>query len=126
VPCATHQVARFEPTGVAPSQARTLVRRTVGELVPADLLDTAELLISELVTNAVLHGSGVVVVSVDCENHTVELAVSDDEPTPPALQPERLMSLGGRGMRMIESLAGDWGVRPRTDGPGKQVWVRLP
>jgi anti-sigma regulatory factor (Ser/Thr protein kinase) len=126
VPCATHQVARFEPSGVAPSQARTLVRRTVGELVPEDLLDTAELLVSELVTNAILHGSGMVIVAVDCEDDTVVLTVSDDEPTPPTLQPERLMALGGRGMRMIELLAGDWGVRPRTDGPGKQVWVRLP
>jgi serine/threonine-protein kinase RsbW len=126
VPCATHEVARLEPSGVAPSQARRLVRRTVQDLVPSDVVDTAELLVSELVTNAVVHGSGVIVVAIDCEDRVVSIAVSDDAPARPQLQPERPMALGGRGLRMIESLASAWGVRPREDGPGKQVWVRLP
>jgi anti-sigma regulatory factor (Ser/Thr protein kinase) len=126
VSCATHEVAHLEPSGVAPSQARRLVRRTVQDLVPGDVVDTAELLVSELVTNAVVHGSGVIVVAIDYEDRVVSIAVSDDAPGKPQLQPERPMALGGRGLRMIESLASAWGVRPREDGPGKQVWVRLP
>jgi anti-sigma regulatory factor (Ser/Thr protein kinase) len=127
VPCAaTHEEAQFEPSGVAPSQARRLVRRTVGELVPEDVVDTAELLVSELVTNAVVHGSGIIVVVIDCADDQVSISVSDDEPAEPEIQPERPLALGGRGLRMIESLASAWGVRPRPDGPGKVVWVTLP
>jgi anti-sigma regulatory factor (Ser/Thr protein kinase) len=126
VPCATHEVAHFEPSGVAPSQARRLVRRTVGDLVPEDVVETAELLVSELVTNAVVHGSGIIVVVIDCDDQHVSISVSDDEPAEPQIQPERPMAIGGRGLRMIESLASAWGVRPRSDGPGKQVWVQLP
>jgi anti-sigma regulatory factor (Ser/Thr protein kinase) len=87
---------------------------------------TAELLVSELVTNAITHGTGKVRVAVDCADHCLSVTVGDDEPTSPELQPERLLSMGGRGLRMIESLASSWGVKPRPDGHGKDVWFRLP
>jgi anti-sigma regulatory factor (Ser/Thr protein kinase) len=126
VSCATHEVVHLEPSNAAPSQARRAVRRVVGQIVPEDVTETAELLVSELVTNAITHGAGIVTVSIDCAGHSLSVTVSDDEPTEPELQPERPMSMNGRGLRMIESLAGSWGVRPRTDGPGKDVWFRLP
>jgi anti-sigma regulatory factor (Ser/Thr protein kinase) len=126
VPCATREVIRLEPTGVAPAHARRTVRQTIGTLVSDDVAHTAELLVSELVTNAITHGSGMVVVSVECAGNSVCVTVSDDDPTEPRLQPEEPMALGGRGLRMIESLASAWGVRHRLDTPGKEVWFRLP
>jgi len=103
-----------------------MVRDVVSTLVPPDVAHTAELLVSELVTNAITHGTGVVRLSIDCANHCLSVTVSDDEPATPELQPERLMADGGRGLRMIESLASSWGVTVRADGPGKDVWFRLP
>jgi anti-sigma regulatory factor (Ser/Thr protein kinase) len=103
-----------------------MVRQTVTPLVSADVVDTAELLVSELVTNAVIHGSGTVRLVIDCTDHCLSVTVSDNEPVAPKLQPERPLSDGGRGLRMIESLASAWGVRLRADGRGKDVWFRLP
>jgi hypothetical protein len=65
-------------------------------------------------------------VSIEYAGSSLSVTVSDDEPTQPYLQPERLMAKGGRGLRMIESLASSWGVRPHPDGRGKDVWFRLP
>lgn len=124
--CATHEVIDLEPSGIAPAQARQVVRQLVSPLVPADIAHTAELLVSELVTNAITHGAGTVRLAIDCTNRCLSVTVSDDHPAVPELQPERLMSNGGRGLRMIESLASAWGVKPRSDGPGKDVWFRLP
>jgi two-component sensor histidine kinase len=126
VPCATHEVLDLEPSGFAPAQARRLVRDVVAPLVPPDVAHTAELLVSELVTNAITHGTGTVHISIDCANHCLSVTVGDDEPTIPEMQPERLLSMGGRGMRMVEALASAWGVTPRADGGGKDVWFRLP
>jgi anti-sigma regulatory factor (Ser/Thr protein kinase) len=126
VPCAMHEEIQLEPSGSAPAQARRLVRRVLADMVSDDLTDTAELLVSELVTNAITHGTGMVTLSIDCAKDELSVTVSDDDPKQPEIQPERLMALGGRGLRMIDSLASEWGVTPRTDGPGKDVWFRLP
>lgn len=123
---ATHEVVHLEPSGFAPAEARRAVRRVVRPIVSEDVTETAELLVSELVTNAITHGTGIVTVSIDCADHELSVTVSDDEPTEPQLQPERLLALNGRGLRMIESLASSWGVRPHVGGPGKDVWFRLP
>jgi two-component sensor histidine kinase len=94
--------------------------------VPADVAHTAELLVSELVTNAITHGTGSVRLSIDCTDNHLSVSVSDDEPGAPEVQPEELLSVGGRGLRMIEALASAWGVTPHDDRPGKDVWFRLP
>jgi anti-sigma regulatory factor (Ser/Thr protein kinase) len=126
VQCASHEVIDLEPSGFAPSEARRAVHQLVSSLVADDVAHTAELLVSELVTNAVIHGTGRVRLEVNCTDHCLSVRVSDDDPLVPQLQPERLMAEGGRGLRMIESLAGSWGVKPREDRPGKEVWFRLP
>ncbi|HTW20573.1 MAG TPA: ATP-binding protein [Mycobacteriales bacterium] len=122
----SYQQIDLEPTGTAPGEARRVVRQMLLPLVSEDVTDTAELLVSELVTNAITHGAGTITVSIICDDEELSVTVSDDEPTQPLLQPERLMALGGRGMRLVESLAGEWGVKPRIGSPGKDVWFRLP
>jgi anti-sigma regulatory factor (Ser/Thr protein kinase) len=124
--CAAHEVVDLEPTGYAPAQARRAVREVVAAHVSSAQLHTAELLVSELVTNAIVHGAGRVRVAIDCAEQELSVTVSDDEPEPPRLEPERPMSLGGRGIRMVDSLAGAWGVNPQVNGHGKDVWFRLP
>lgn len=126
MPCATHRSLELEPSGFAPAQARRVVRSMVAGTAPAEIAHTAELLVSELVTNAITHGSGPVRVAVDRSDDELTVTVTDDEPAPPQLRPERLLAGGGRGVRMVESLSSSWGVVRRDDGaPGKQVWFRL-
>jgi anti-sigma regulatory factor (Ser/Thr protein kinase) len=126
VSCATHEVTQLESTTAAPSKARHQLRAVVEDRVSQDVMEIAELLVSELVTNAVTHGSGPVVLSIDCTDTLLTVTVSDESPEHPKLQPERLMAVDGRGVRMIEALAGAWGVRPRRAGVGKEVWFSLP
>jgi anti-sigma regulatory factor (Ser/Thr protein kinase) len=103
-----------------------MVRDTVAPRVAPDVAHTAELLVSELVTNAVTHGRGVVRLAIECIDQSLSVTVSDDDPTAPQVMQAELMALGGRGLRMIDALASSWGVTPHRDGTGKDVWFRLP
>lgn len=90
-------------------------------------VDVARLLVSELVANAVLHGSGIVllVVARDGEGG-VRVYVDDENPDPPVVVEPRSLMEHGAGMRLVATLADNWGVVPRGDGqPGKRVWFAL-
>ncbi len=83
---------------------------------------TASLLVSELVTNAIVHGR-----SLDAEitAGALRVAVTDDSPAPLPevdLQP-RTSAEGGRGLLIVSLLAARWGVLPA--GAGKTVWFEL-
>jgi anti-sigma regulatory factor (Ser/Thr protein kinase) len=102
------------------------VRAALAATVSAETTDLAELLTSELVTNAIRHGSGQVMLSLNCGDGVLAISVSDDATGMPFVQPDdELLALGGRGVRMVQRLAHEWGVTPREDGPGKVVWFRL-
>lgn len=108
----------------SPSRARTFVVRTLaGWGVPS--ADDVALAVSELVTNALLHARTSMVVSLTEDGpDAVRLSVADGSVA--ALQ-ERHFSLEsgtGRGLRLLDSLALEWGVDQRDDG--KTVWCRLP
>jgi len=87
------------------------------------LIPTAALLTSELVTNAVSHTHQPFTVSVDNTGQGVRVAVVDGSPTPPVVRPADEVSEHGRGMRLVDRLASEWG----TDAVpgGKQVWFEL-
>lgn len=94
-----------------------------------DLVDTAELLTSELVTNAVRHSEGAPTVLVAMAGGWLEVAVSDDEPGyshsvltvgNPNGQSDRT---GGRGLFIVDTCSSDWGVTRKPDL--KHVWFRL-
>lgn len=117
---------RLQPSVTAPALAREALRQVANQYVGSDVLDTAELLTSELVTNAVRHGQGVVTLAIQLAGPSLAVAVGDDDPAEPEVVPEQLLSLGGRGMRMVDALSGAWGVTPHSGRPGKDVWFRLP
>ena len=103
----------------APRQARDLLRAHGQELLP-DQLDVALLLISELVSNAVLHGDGEIRVTLEIAPPGGRFAVSDEGGGTPVVRGEPGPD-GGWGLRLVADLAKRWGVRQgRT-----LVWFEL-
>jgi anti-sigma regulatory factor (Ser/Thr protein kinase) len=111
--------------------ARHFVRTALSEWGLAggtgSLLDDVVLMASELFTNAVLHGSGDVEVSVALEDDVVRLCVVDrgaaGVPLLASSPPSDAAS--GRGLRIIDQLAGGWGSRRHHRG-GTEVWLEVP
>jgi anti-sigma regulatory factor (Ser/Thr protein kinase) len=106
----------------APSVARSFLRAWAGATLRADQLDTARLLVSELVTNAVLHGEGEVSLSVWLRPDALRVEVCD-EGGPFAHEgprPEPPMT-GGWGLHMLSMQSSRWGV----SGDSARVWFEL-
>ncbi len=119
---------RLEPRPEVVSGARRRVTRRL-ELwgVPQEVRDAAVLVVSELVTNAVIHtGSGEVVCEVSLGAGSLRVEVLDDGggwrgPRRQDAGPRREC---GRGLALVEQLADAWGVLPRATG-GRAVWAAL-
>jgi GAF domain-containing protein len=88
----------------------------------AELVPDAELVVSELVTNALLHGSSPVTVRVEV-NGVVRIEVSDASRVAPVRGFARTDAMTGRGLSLVAALARDWGVTPTASG--KVVWCEL-
>lgn len=104
--------------------ARLKVRELCLTRAPAELIDDVQLVVSELVTNAVTHGLGAITVLVGVTGDRVAIAVRDEGPGEPRQRDIEAASPGGRGIALVARLAADWGVR-REPGGGKAVWCLL-
>jgi serine/threonine-protein kinase RsbW len=84
-----------------------------------------ELLASELVSNAVVHGEGPIVVRLKSDGARVRLEVGDDgrggRPLPGAAAMTPTRAVGGWGLRFVDQLAERWGTQ--YDGGGTTVWT---
>lgn len=112
------------PREGAARAARRLVAQCCSEAgAGPDLASSVALLTSEVVTNALLHGRGLVRLSFSADRTRVRVEVGDDDPAHPRV-PEQLGGAeSGRGMLIVAALASDWGV---VDVPGgKVVWFEL-
>lgn len=103
--------------------ARNFVRETFSFASPADR-DSAELIVSELVTNALEHGKGEIVVRAVAREGSLYLSVSDDESNEPQLRQVNATSSRGRGLLIVDRLSSRWGVTPSAGG-GKAVWAAI-
>ena len=116
-----------DPHAVATARRATAAQLDRWEL--DDLRPDAELLVSELVTNAVLHGRGDVSLTLAVADGMLEVGVTDPGPRlPPRQRPDEAAgppwtAEGGRGLRLVDRLSVEWGVV--TLARGKQVWFRL-
>ncbi len=87
-----------------------------------ELVPDAELVVSELVTNALLHAVPPVELRVSV-NGVVRIEVADGSRRAPVRALARADAMTGRGLSLVAALAADWGVEPRPDG--KVVWCEL-
>jgi signal transduction histidine kinase len=110
-----------------PSSVRDARRYVAAELSAAGFdgaVMSAELLVSELVTNAILHARTPIHVTVDTRGDTARIGVADESALSPRVRSHSVDSGTGRGLLLVERLASAWGVE--SENSGKVVWFELP
>jgi anti-sigma regulatory factor (Ser/Thr protein kinase) len=128
----THLELAALPTAVP--CARLHVRSIAREWGLADQADVSELVVSELVTNAVQASDRlkaradlaivpVVRISVSSDGESLMLRVWDASPDMPVRKDPSLDQDGGRGLMLVDSLAKEWGTYYKADG--KVVWAMI-
>ncbi|MFI0370516.1 ATP-binding protein [Actinomadura sp. 1N219] len=106
------------------AEARRFLAGRFAEWGIADDYD-GRLIVSELVTNALVHGDGPIVLRVfqDERDGLPMIEVRDGGDGQPVIQVENHAAIGGRGLLMVACLARDWGTRPLVEG-GKVAWAK--
>jgi len=113
---------RLPSTPDAAGAARRVVSKLVGEQMAQEMLDDALLVISELVTNAVLHGNGDIEVRLAFDGQRVRGDVTDEGKRFTQQQPEHdPEQVGGHGLFLVSRIADRWGLHADTSG----VWFEI-
>ena len=117
--------ARFElpPVRTSARTAREELTQLLGGWGDEEDRYAVLLLVSELVTNVVLHVRSPMTVHVERDGDVLRVQVDDTSLVPPVRRQARSDRPGGRGLQLLDTLAGDWGVL--TGGSGKSVWFEL-
>jgi PAS domain S-box-containing protein len=105
------------------SQGRRFLRRTLDDWNRPDLIDTAGLLASELLSNAVRHADGPLRLRLRLDGEELSVEVADSSPAVPQARSADLDQECGRGLLLVQALATTWGTRPTATG--KTVWFSL-
>lgn len=108
----------------ASRRARAFLEQTHCPAHNTRVLSRARLLLSEVVTNAVRHGSPPITTELECRGtEGMHVRVSDASPGAPVVRQVDVEATGGRGMALVDLLSEQWGVEPGQ--AGKAVWFRL-
>jgi serine phosphatase RsbU (regulator of sigma subunit) len=109
------------------ARARGEVAASLSGTNLAHLTNDAQLVVSELVSNALLHGAPPIRLNIDVGTDRVRLAVFDTSTTPPGRNHAGETAMTGRGMMVVEALTVRRGVERlgSGSGSGKQVWAEL-
>ena len=117
---------RFPNDLRSPREARRFVDEILDRWDCRPAIDTLEVILSEVVSNAVVHGGSEPEVAVRLLDGFLRVEVSDDSDEFPETRPsDDEMQVGGRGLLILESQATSWGVVARAGG-GKVVWFEVP
>ena len=113
----------LEPTVDAPAAARAFVGAHLTRWQVGEAVEPAQWVVSELVTNAVVHAGTQLTVRVSLTGHRVGVAVADRGTVRAAGAAARGVDTGW-GLTVVEQLTRSWGVLPRM-GDGVAVWAIL-
>jgi len=116
--------AHLERDPRSSAAARRFVEAKLQRWDCGELLDTVNLLVSELVTNSVLHAESAADIAVFLKPDSVRIEVSDTGQDFPELHGPSGQATSGRGVALVEMLSSAWGVEPTTEG--KTVWFEVP
>lgn len=119
----SHQAELFDEVSSV-SHARAFVAGHLLDHKLADLVDDIELVVSELVTNALVHASSPYMVTLGASKETVRVEMLDGSHALPTLGAARSSDTSGRGMAIVEALSREWGVSDRG-ADGKSVWAEF-
>lgn len=112
----------LEPEDATPARARRLARSALERWGLTELNDAVELLVSEVVTNAVRYATRPITLRL-LRTDVLRCEVGDDVPQLPRLRQARATDEGGRGLYLVNRLARRWGATRLSTG--KVVWFEL-
>jgi hypothetical protein len=119
---------QFAPATASPAQARDFVERPLIQHGLVHLVGDIRLVVSELVTNAVVHAGTSIRVRIEELPSWVKLTVYDRSVDLPVLRLSTRISddtESGRGLWIVDACSSEWGT-DLTDGEGKAIWARWP
>lgn len=121
---ALRAATQLPPARQSPGAARRFVAEILKRWQFDSAIESAQLLTSELVTNAVLHAGTEVQIVLEAYDHTVHVEVIDLTKRPPVARYTPYDDLQtGRGLTLLDSVASAWGVNPLDRG--KSVWFDI-
>ncbi|PWI12968.1 hypothetical protein DI272_01565 [Streptomyces sp. Act143] len=113
------------PEPESASRARRFTARTLANWSsPATVTETAELIVTELVTNAIRHTKGDFLLALHLDGIELTIEVGDHKRAEPRPRTTGLLDENGRGLLLISALTERWGTTPHSGG--KSVWCTLP
>ena len=115
--------SRFDTSRESIRAARTFATRVIGD-APVEVRESVAVMVSELSTNALVHAASCFDVVVDLSDSAVTVAVTDWGEGAPELQSPDSTEPHGRGLRIVEALADEWGITSTSD-EAKTIWFRL-
>jgi len=113
----------LEPTVASSAVARRFMEETLDRWSCGEVLDVVNLLVSELVTNAVVHGGSEAEVSVVLTSTALRIEVGDHDDFVPSVNEASDWATSGRGLALVEAMARRWGI-DRVPG-GKVIWFEV-
>ncbi len=103
--------------------ARSHTRQVLAKWDVDGLTDPAELIVSELVTNAIRSATTSVTLGLASDRRRIQIRVRDDDPDRPALSRAEPDAEGGRGLLLVACLSVAWGTVDLSGGSSKAVWA---
>ena len=104
--------------------ARSFVTRSLAGYAP-DAVSRAELLVSELATNCVVHAATAFTVRLTIAGRALRVEVSDDGDGRATVRSPGMSDPHGRGLRLVDQLSTSWGIVRSPRRPGKTLWFSL-
>ena len=106
----------------APGTARRLIERSFADWLDEDQLQRAKLAVSELTTNALMHGTGQIVLLADLDESRLMVEVIDEgSGFEYALRDVEFDQVGGRGLKIVDAETSRWGMHEGTT----HVWFEI-